>query len=197
MNKKTKIAHIIRIATIPPVLIFALLTILYFTKTEIYNSLTEYIISVILLMVIPTLAYPLAAIINKSKDDLRATQRKSAFILSLLGYTAAFLFGILSGVTKGLLLIYSSYFISIILLTFINKVLQIKASGHACSITGPLLLTVYFVGYIWIFACLLLFTLIVWSSLILKRHSLKELLIGTSPAIIAFSLSLLFITVII
>lgn len=71
-----------------------------------------------------------------------------------------------------------TYFISVVLLTFVNKVLKVKASGHACSITAPCLLIAMFCGWYHIFPCLLIAAASVWASLYLKRHTVKELLFG-------------------
>lgn len=71
-----------------------------------------------------------------------------------------------------------TYFISVVLLTFVNKVLKVKASGHACSIIAPCLLIAMFCGWYHIFPCLLIAAASVWASLYLKRHTVKELLFG-------------------
>ena len=60
-------------------------------------------------------------------------QRKLAFIFSLIGYATALLWAILVHTSKELLMICATYFISVVILTFFNKVLKKRASGHACS----------------------------------------------------------------
>ncbi|MFB0920082.1 MAG: recombinase family protein [Oscillospiraceae bacterium] len=73
------------------------------------------------------------------------------------------------------------------------KIIMILASGHACSITGPLILMVYFIGWKCVLPCLALFALIIWASLNLKRHTPKELITGSFSAVIAFAISLLIV----
>ena len=75
-----------------------------------------------------------------------------------------------------------AYFLSVLVLTIVNKGLKIKASGHACSCTLPyLILTYYFSGYVTII-CLLLYLAEFWASVELKRHTVKEFFSGTIVA---------------
>ena len=191
MTDKEKFAKIIRSITVPPLLVLLLLLILFFSKDTVFTNITELILSIFFLVLLPVAAYPLASIIPKYKDNVREGQRHLAFILSLAGYTLAVIYGFFAHINKGLLLIYLTYFISVIILTVFNKIIKIRASGHACSIMGPLILTVYFIGWKCVLPCIILFALIIWSSLILKRHTMKELIFGSSSAVISFVLSLL------
>ena len=62
----------------------------------------------------------------------------------LIGYSAAFTWAIFTDVKDSLLLICSTYFFSVVLLSISNKVIHFRASGHACSFAGPLVLLVHF-----------------------------------------------------
>ncbi len=63
-------------------------------------------------------------------------------------------------------------------LFFINRGLEIKASEHACGISGPITLLINLIGFnfVWLY---LLIPLVFWSRIKLGRHTLKELVIGT------------------
>lgn len=193
MTKKETFAKFIRTITVPPVLVLLLLLILFTTKDGIFSAIYELLVSIIFLMLVPIAAYPLASIIPQFNASGRDGQRKLAFILSLIGYIGAVVFGLINQVSSGLMFIYLTYFISVAMLTIFNKILKIRASGHACSITGPLILMIYFIGWKCVLPCVLLFALIIWASLILKRHTPRELTTGSSCAIIAFAISYLIV----
>ena len=135
---KNTFAKIIRIISVPPVMITFLLVILNTTRPDIFRNNVEVLTSIILLGIVPVLAYPFQLLSSSLEDRGRIMQRKLAFIFSLIGYSTALLWAILVHTSKELLMICATYFISVVILTFFNKVLKKRASGHACSITGPL-----------------------------------------------------------
>ncbi|MFA6940682.1 MAG: hypothetical protein WCQ54_06810 [Clostridiaceae bacterium] len=187
MEKKT--AKIISYITIAPVMAFGMLTLLYFTHNCDFKGLTHYIFSVIYLTVLPILAYPMQKILPKFKDKGRDGQRKLAFIMVVLGYTLGIISALILKAPKNYLTIYLGYFLSGIILTLINKLLKIKASGHACGVMGPVLICIYFIGkYSWLF--LLLIPIVFWSRLTMGRHTLRELLLGTSVSFFCILLSI-------
>lgn len=196
MTNKEKVAKFIRIFTIPPALVLLLLLLLYFNSENIFNNHNELLLSILFLMIIPSIAYLISDAIPKIKKMGRKGQRKLAFILSIIGYTAGLIYGIFADINESLMLIYTTYFLSVIILVLYNTIYKVTASGHACSITGPLILIVYFIGWIFIIPCLVVFTIVAWSSLVLNRHTTIELIIGGSSAIIAFFLSLLILRII-
>ena len=193
ITKTDNFAKIIRVITVPPVLVLLLLIILFASKDTIFTDVTELIVSILFLMLLPVAAYPLALVIPKYKEKGREGQRKLAFILSLVGYISALVYGLVAHVSQGLLLIFVTYVISVAILIVLNKIIMIRASGHACSITGPLILMVYFIGWKCVLPCVALFALIIWASLSLKRHTRKELITGSCSAVIAFAISLLLV----
>ncbi|MFA9398618.1 MAG: hypothetical protein ACERKV_10190 [Clostridiaceae bacterium] len=195
MTKRVKFAKFIRIITVPPILVLSLFIILFFLKDNIFKNISEFFLSILFLMLIPVLAYPLASIIPKYKDRGRDGQRSLAFILSLVGYAAAIIYGLISHSSNSLMLIYMTYFLSIVILTVFNKVIKLRASGHACSITGPLILLIYLIGWKSVLPCVIIFALIIWSSLLLKRHTLKEIVTGSLSAMISFAIILLLFSI--
>lgn len=71
-----------------------------------------------------------------------------------------------------------AYLFSGAFLSFVNKGLKIKASGHACGISGPITLLINLIGInmLWLY---LLMPVVFWARINLDRHTLRELIIGT------------------
>ena len=105
MERKAKIAKAIRIISVPPVMVTMLILILVFYKAEIFRSFSESMILIILLGIMPVSAYGLQLILPNYKKSGREGQRKLAFITSLIGYSAAFIWAIFTDVKDSLLLI--------------------------------------------------------------------------------------------
>lgn len=187
---KQTVAKGIRVLSVPPVMVTALLLFLSIWKPYFFRTWREIFICILLLGIVPALAYPLQKILPRWKKEGREGQRKLAFLFSLAGYTVSFLWSLTSGVGKEIQLICTTYFLSVLLLTVCNKGLHFRASGHACSVIGPLLLLIYFVGGKCILPCIMAAGLIVWSSLVLKRHTCRELAGGAVACMIAFAVSL-------
>lgn len=190
---KNNFAKIIRIISVPPIMVTFLLVILNTARPDIFRNNVEVLISIILLGIVPVLAYPFQFLSSSLEDKGRIMQRKLAFIFSLIGYATALLWAILVHTSKELLIICSTYFISVVILTFFNKVLKKRASGHACSITGPLVFLIYLVDWKLIFPCIIIAMLIFWSSLYLQRHTKTDLFYGVLSSLLAFALSFIII----
>ena len=183
---KEKTAKIIRIITIPPIEALVMLLILYRIKQEEFGSMGNLLMVILFLTVIPVCSYPIASR-KKDKEDTRNSQRNMAFIFNFLSYLAAMLIGYCVGCTRMLQWILNGYFLSVLVLTIVNKVFKIRASGHACSCTFPyLILSHYFGGYV-TGICLILYLAEFWASVELKRHTVKEFLGGTIVAWIIFA----------
>lgn len=196
MITKEHLAKTIRILSVPPIMVSTFILILAFHKNNIFRNSTEIIIMIALLGIVPALAYVLSGFVPKVKKQGREGQRKLAFITNFLGYSIALLWAILTNVRNQLLLICLTYFISVVLLTICNKGFHFRASGHASSFTGPLILLVYFLGWKFIIPALIIAALIVWASVYLKRHTIKELAGGILVNILAFIFSVIIITLI-
>ena len=193
MNFKKKAAKVIRIGTIPPIAVAVLLLMLYFFKEGVFASVWELLISMAFLALIPILAYPIAWVVPKLKQMGRDGERNLSFAACVLGYLLAVIYGYTSGVSKGLTVIYLTYFISVVLLTVINKAIKFRASGHSCCVFGPMVVICYEFGLVYAIPCAILFAAVAWSSLFLKRHTLKELIAGAAVSSIAFGISLLIV----
>ena len=188
MNTKERIAKVIRVLSVPPIMVSVFILILPSHKKYIFTHVSQIIIMILLLGIISALAYVLSDMIPAIKIKGREGQRKLAFITTLIGYTVSLLWAVITGVNNDLMLICLMYFTSVLLLTICNKGLHFRASG-------PLILTIYFMGWKVIIPALFIAILIVWSSVYLKRHTLKELAGGMIVSVFAFIISYTLITV--
>lgn len=186
MSKQEKIAKFIRVLTVPPLLVTIMLFTLYQECPALFRGIGDLLMSIIWLGICPVLAYPLQKLLPVWKEKGRSGQRNLAFICSLLGYSAAVIYGKISGVNSGLQFIYDTYACSVVLLIFLNKVCKRRASGHACSITGPLIFLIYFISWKMAFVCILIGAGSFWASLKLKRHLPMDLLLGSTACLVSF-----------
>ena len=187
---KGRAARVARAITVPPLLVSALFVLLFFFNDTVFFSLTQLILALVFLVLIPLAAYPLSYAVPALRKNGREAQRSLAFAFSLVGYTAAVIYGLISGVASPLLTIFLTYLLSVLGLLFFNLVLKKHASGHACSTMGPLVFLVYFIGPQGLPACVLIAALVVWSSLYLKRHTVSELIYGAATAVGALPVAL-------
>lgn len=184
-----KIAKFIRVVSIPPVMVTLLFVVLFAYKGEIFNNAAEAIVPIVLLGIVPVLAYPCQRFFPRFMDEGRDGQRKLAFIFSLVGYSAALVWALLARVGATLKLICLSYYFSAVILTILNKFMHIKASAHACSLTGPLVLLMLLVDWKICIPALAFAGLVAWSSIYLKRHTGKQFVFGASVYLLAILLS--------
>lgn len=188
---KEKCAKIIRIISIPPILVSVLLAFLFIHSGAVVHNVFELVLSILFLAVIPALAYPLQKFFPAYRDKGRTGQRNLAFIFTIAGYSAGLLYAVVGKVEKGLFEIYMAYFLTCAVLLFFNKVLHQKASGHAAGIVGPLLFLIWFTGIWMIPVTLIIYGLVFWSSVALRRHTPGEFVLGTLVSLVAFAVTLL------
>lgn len=184
---KNKIAKIISLITVAPIMALGLLTLLYFSSNSFHN-LTHYLLAIIYLTVLPILAYPLQKLLPSFKGKGRKGQRELAFIMVILGYTLGIISAFVLKAPIQYLIIYLAYFLSGLSLALINKLSKVKASGHACGVAGPIVMSIYLLGgYTWFF--ILLIPIVFWSRLIMGRHTIQELILGSLVPILGTFLS--------
>ena len=183
---------VIRILSVPPVLAAALVTVLALLRRDVVAGWADVTLSVLLLSLLPAAAYPLSEWIPALRRRGREGQRDLAFVLSLLGYAGAWLRGLLGRVNGALCLICTVYFFSVLLLLVCNKALGMRASGHACGVTGPILVACAFFGGWGALVGLPLYAAVFWASLRSGRHTARELLLGTAACAAACVLALAF-----
>lgn len=185
-----KLAKVISILTVAPLMALVLLSWLYCADPVLFGGLFQYLLAVLFLVVLPIFAYPLQKILPPFRSQGRPGQRKLAFFMAVLGYTLGIVCAAIARAPKTLWLIYLTYFFSGILLTLLNRVTKVRASGHACGVAGPIALLIYMRGAPAL-PMLLLLPLVYWARLAMKRHTPVDLVWGTLTPLLALLLSLL------
>ena len=182
-----KIAYILRVITVAPIMALLMLLILYLRDPLLFGNTLHFALSVLFLVVLPLSAYPLQPLVKKYKDKGREGQRTLALIFAVAGYVLGCLSALIFGAPQDVLVIFLSYLLSGAFVAIFNKIFHFRASGHACGVTGPFLLLVYFgqpIGYIG-FA----FLILAWmSSLYMKRHTNMQLTVGAAIPFAAVAL---------
>ncbi len=191
-SKTEKLAKIVRILTTVPIMAFMFLTILYKMRPELFGSAAHYILLLLFLFLFPVLGYALQPLFPHFKNKGREGQRNLVILMSFIGFFLGFIVALFTGAPSAVFLIYLGYFISSIGIIIFNKLLHIRASGHACGVAGPLSLLVYFISFKGLLISLILVP-VYWASLKLKRHTLAQLVWGTLISVCAFFVAL-FIT---
>ena len=186
-----KFAKAVRVITIPQIMAFVLLTILYIADASFFASLSHYLLGILFLTVFPMLAYPIAWLFKKTKD-MRSTERTLAISLCIAGYIGGVLLGVLDNGTETEKIVFFTYLFSGILTALLSFVFKIKSSGHACGVAGPTAMLIYRLGWIWLLGIVLL-AAAYWCSLKLKRHTPAQLIIGTAVPIAAMAVSILIV----
>ena len=182
-------AHILRICSVPPLMVITLILLLTFKRNDIFVNLTDTVMAIICLAVIPALAYPLSVQIPSLREKGREGQRSLAFVLSAVGYVLGFFYGLFRAESPLLTLIFTTYLVSVICLLLCNKVLKVRASGHACSVAGVLMISALFLSRIGVIASLAAYVLILWASVTSGRHTVREYLTGTACCAAALLIS--------
>jgi len=185
LKAKDIAARIVRIISVPPVMVTLLVVICALSGRKGFQDPVELFMTILFLAIFPVLAYPLAALIPSVRAKGREGQRNLAFIVTPIGYILAVLYGVFISGNPELISLYFIYLLSVVLLLVANKLLHIRASGHACSVTGPLLFAAWFFGPIGFFLGLVLFVGILWASLVAKRHTVSEFMCGAAICLIS------------
>ena len=182
-----RVAHIVRIVSVPPVMVGILLLLLYTLREDVFASGWEFAASLGGLTVLPVLAYPVSTMIPALREKGREGQRSLAMYFSTVGYVAVFVYGLIAGVGTGLMHIYAGYLFSVIIILVGNKVFKVRISGHACSVSGPLVYSGYFLGLWGILVGVVCWIVILWASLVMKRHTFREFVFGTLTCLFSFA----------
>lgn len=185
-----KLSKIIRILTIAPIIAAVMLTIIYLASPEQLGSASNFIISLLFLAILPAISYPLQPITPYFKHQGREGQRNLAIIAANIGYIAGIIYAITDQTPQELLIIFLTYFLSGLLIVLFNKVLKIRASGHACGIAGPIAILIYFISP-WALLGIVVLIAAWWASLSMKRHTVRELVAGSLLSIASLFISIL------
>ena len=181
------LAHVVRIVSVPPVMVGVLLAFLFTLRDDVFASPVEFIVSLAGLTILPILAYPVSAVIPALRKKGREGQRSLAMYFSTVGYIGVFVYGLVAHVGTGLMHIYAGYLFSVVIILVGNKVFKVRISGHACSVSGPLVYSGYFLGFWGILVGAVCWGLILWASLVMKRHTLREFIFGTLTCLFSFT----------
>ena len=184
-----RITHlVVRILTLPPIVTGLTLVLMYAPAGLL--TLRELLLCEVFLLLVPLAAYPLREIFHIGRNR-REGQRSTALVLSAAGYACGFIWSLLVPCSWLVHILFLSYVVSIAALLALNAGLGLRASGHACSTTAPVFLLTWKLHPLFIIPSLLLIAAVYRSSLKLSRHTLPQLLIGSSISLLACGLSIL------
>ena len=184
-----RITHlVVRVLTLPPIVTGLTLVLMYAPAGLL--TLRELLLCEVFLLLVPLAAYPLREIFHIGRNR-REGQRSTALILSAAGYACGFIWSLLVPCSWLVHILFLSYVVSVAALLALNAGLGLRASGHACSTTAPVFLLTWKLHPLFIIPSLLLIAAVYRSSLKLSRHTLPQLLIGSSISLLACGLSIL------
>ena len=184
-----RITHlVVRVLTLPPIVTGLTLVLMYAPAGLL--TLRELLLCEVFLLLVPLAAYPLREIFHIGRDR-REGQRSTALVCSAVGYACGFIWSLLAPCSWLVHILFLSYVVSVAALLALNAGLGLRASGHACSTTAPVFLLTWKLHPLCIIPSLLLIAAVYRSSLKLSRHTLPQLLIGSSISLLACGLSIL------
>ncbi len=186
---KRKSAKIIRIVTVPPVSASVLIALLALSSDGFFRSTSEILISIIFIVIFPILAYPVSYLSGHVCSKKREGQRELAMWLSLIGYSLAVMSGLSGNKSSNLIFIFSVYLVSAALLLLFDKVLKIKASGHACSLAGTVFIACYYYSLLAGIIGGIVFAIVFRASVVSGRHTSGEFVTGALLCAFAFLMS--------
>ncbi|MBQ2729466.1 MAG: hypothetical protein IJF69_01685 [Clostridia bacterium] len=176
-NAVYKVAKIMRVLTVPPIMALAAFSAFLLTD-GFYTSIWEYTLAVGFIALLPVCAYPLQLILPPFKHQGREGQRNLAFIMCNLGYVLSVIFAFAFKAGANVTTMLVTYLLSGMTLLLVNKLTGLRASGHSCGLLGPLAALVYFVGPRTLPVGVILFGFALWSSIYMKRHTLVQFIVG-------------------
>ena len=192
-----KLCFIVRIITVSPVMATTLLTMMHIFAPEILGGLTNYLIGVICLAVLPVLAYPIQPIIPGFRGKGRDGQRMLAIIMSVLGYVISVALAFVLNMPDGAKALFLTYLFSGTLIFVFSKLIKVKASGHTCGVAGPVAVSTFAFGTSAYIPALgfgiPLLALVFAASLGMKRHKWSELILGSIIPVVSMLLSMLIV----
>ncbi len=178
------IAKIIRVVSIPPVMVSVLIVLLSALRTDIFTKAGQIVLAFLFLAIFPVLSYPFCYFVPKLRQKGRDAQRKISFIFTGVAYTAGWIWAMFFNSSIHQKFIYSVYFFSFLLLAIAN-IFHIKSSAHACSCAGPIILCALYLGIAAIIIGVFLYALIFWASVKTGRHTVTQFILGTITCFVA------------
>lgn len=150
---KNRLAKVISRVTVVPVIAFFTVLLSFIYRKRCFSSTGWLIYTIVFLTLLPLSAYPLHLAIPVSKNKGRKGERKLAFIMAIISYVFGTIITFIFDAPLIVKKIFMAYLLSGTFLTFVNKGLKFKASGHACGVAGPITLLVHLLGVnmLWLF----------------------------------------------
>ncbi|MBR2834377.1 MAG: hypothetical protein IKE43_01485 [Coriobacteriales bacterium] len=175
MSERT--AKIIRVLTLPPVLLLPALLLLHrqYPDGHIWAA-------ILLLCGLPALSYLIWRTIPQFYHGGRPLQRKLAALFSVCGYVLGLLYCLITRGSDTELYIYLCYLISGGMIALSPYCMHIKISGHAAGVVGPVMALTFRLSP-WFLLGLLIMIPVWKSSVVLGRHTTRELLLGGCYAV--------------
>lgn len=168
----------VRKLTTVPVIATIFMVIMLIFRSTVFSGIIQWLYSVFFIGLMPLLAYPLQRFFPHFKDAGRNGQRTLAMIFSVAGYVICCVLGLIFSASPGLWVIYLQYLLCIVILVVFDRIFHFKASGHACGVIGPILLSIYFGLYPAAIVGVPIAVLTVIASLKTKRHTPLQLAVG-------------------
>lgn len=183
-EKKQTVAQTFRILTTAPMLAALFCVAMWLHTPVAFYNLPHFLLALLFLCVLPLLAYPLQKYFPHFCDKGREGQRLLAMLFAVMGYLLGILSCIASNGTRWELRIYLGYLVCGALILLCNQVFHRRASGHACGATLPVVFLFAAGATLGGFLGSLILVGVYWSSLIMSRHTLPQLIGGSSVAVI-------------
>lgn len=189
ITKEAVAAKIVRVITVAPFMAALMLTVIWFSRPESYLNFGHYLYALGALTIFPLLSYPVSVIIPPIRKKGRDGQRNLAIVFSVIGYIAGILGSVFFGAGRIELLIFLTYLLSGVSIALSSFVFGVKASGHACGVSGPIAMMIYVLGLPYA-AMYALLGAVVWASLKIKRHTPVQLVLGSIIPVAAMLVSI-------
>ena len=171
-------AHILRKCTVAPLLAAGMLVFLYAVQPAMFGTIGGLFRQLLFLSLFPLLAYPVQPLIPSFREKGREGQRHLAMLFAFAGYLLNVLVNLFTGATGALARVGWVYLLSGMTMLLCNRLLRLRASGHAAGV-GAVLGLLALSGYPETLAVTLpLLVLVFWASIAAKRHTLPQLIGG-------------------
>lgn len=185
-ERRRKLAKAVRVLTLPPFAALGLVLALRSGVPGFFAGWAEAAVCIFCLTLLPFSAYPLQPAFPAFRHRGRAGQRALAIWMSNAGYVLGAGAVFLMGAGAGVKLMMLTYLFSGALMLLFNRALDIRASGHACGVAGPVaMLLLCLGGQAWLGMAVL--AAVYWASLSMDRHKLTELLWGSAIPLAAMA----------
>lgn len=190
--KKTNFSMAMRIATVPPIMASLFLLCMFVRRMDVFSGIGQWLYYLVLLGLMPLLAYPLQSVLPHFRDKGRPGQRILAMLFAVSGYILCCVMNFIVQTSSDAWIIVLEYLMSGAVILLFNKGFRIKLSGHACGIVGPVALLFLFDLHAEATVGLLITAIVYVTSIKTKRHTLPQLIGGSIvPIVLIILLKLL------